>query len=108
MVVNQESYVSVVAEEEWSNVGFDISKAGERDEQEKGEDEIRGEKENRELKRTRGRLSKVSNMSCVCVCVCGIPPCRKVVGRTPLSCPHCHPFLSLCVEEPCSAGEGCD
>lgn len=59
MVVNQESYISVVAEEEWSNVGFDVSKAGEKDEREKGEEEIKGEKENRELKRTRGRLPKV-------------------------------------------------
>ena len=75
-VVYQESHTSVIAEEDWSNVGFSISKADERHREEKGEQEIRGEKESREVKRTRGRRSKVSSTEvcvyvvCVCTCAC--------------------------------------
>ena len=121
IVIHQESHVSVVAEEEWSNVGFDISKASEKDEREKGEEEVRGEKESRELKRTGERPSKVSTMIslslslslsvcvwvCVRVCCVWVWVCMCVsvwyptmledggLQSSPLSCPRCHPFLPL-------------
>lgn len=66
--VCQESYASVIAEEEWSNVGFNVIKADEVHRGEKGEEEVRGEKESREVKRTRGGPPKVSHTeACLCV-----------------------------------------
>lgn len=79
--VCQESYASVIAEEEWSNVCFNVSKADERHGEEKGEQEIRGEKESREVPKARGRPPKVSSVWYSIACS---PQYYKVSSHWPL------------------------
>lgn len=94
--VFQESNASVIAEEEWSNAGFNVSKADEWHGGEKGEQEIRGEKESREVRKTRGRPPKVSS-------VWYSTP--LLVFHSTRKCPHTGLFLLLCTDKPCNAAK---
>jgi len=85
--VRQEFYASVIAEEEWSNVGFNVSKADESHRGEKGEQEIRGEKESREVRKARGRPPK--QVSRVWYSTTGSPQYYKGSSHWPLPITVC-------------------